>query len=84
MAEHNIVAEIIKAVAAVDGVDPAELDPLYDYINPKALEALCEREQGEWCLTFQFSDHQIVIDHNFQIRVDGVIHSPDASSRFET
>ena len=31
MTGHGIIAEIIEAVAAVDGVEPAELDPLYEY-----------------------------------------------------
>jgi hypothetical protein len=83
MTERDIVRRVIEAVAAADGVDPAELDPLYEYINPKALYALCERDRGEWSLTFQFSDHQIIVTHDSQILVDGVAYSSDISNRFD-
>jgi hypothetical protein len=73
--EPDIVADVMEAVAAVDGVDLAELDVLYNYIDPDALDALSE--QGEWTLTFQFSDHQITVNHESQILVDGVKYTPD-------
>ncbi|WP_135535214.1 HalOD1 output domain-containing protein [Halostella pelagica] len=83
MTEPDIVSKIVKAVAAADGVDTAELDSLYEYINPEALYTLCEQERGEWSFTFQFSDHQVTVTHDSQILVDGVAHTPDVSNRFD-
>jgi len=83
MTAPDIVTEIVEAVAAADGVDPTELDPLYEYINPEALVILAKQERGEWSLTFQFSDHQITVSHDSRILVDGVAYSPDVSNSFD-
>jgi len=83
MPEHDIVAEVVEAVAAADGVDPAELDALYEYINPEVMHLLCEQERGEWSLTFQFADHQVTVNHDSQILVDGIAYTPDVSDRFD-
>lgn len=79
MDESDIVFKVAKAVAATDGVEVAELDALYDYLNPEALDKLCEQERGQWSLTFQYSDHQVTVTHDSQILVDGVAYTPDAS-----
>jgi hypothetical protein len=80
MTETDIVTRVIQAVADADGVDPAELDPLYESLNPEALYALSEQDGREWSLTFQFSDHQVTVDHESRIRVDGVTYTPDVSN----
>jgi hypothetical protein len=83
MTEPDIVVDVVEAVAAADGVDPAELDALHEYINSDALSALSEQERGDWRLTFQFSDHHVTVAHDSQILVDGVEHSSDAPNRFD-
>ncbi|KPN29393.1 hypothetical protein SY89_00106 [Halolamina pelagica] len=83
MTDPDIVTEIVEAVAAADGVDPTELDPLYEYINPEALVILAKQERREWSLTFQFSDHQVTVSHDSRILVDGVAYSPDVSNSFD-
>lgn len=67
-------------MADADGVEPAELDSLYDYMDPEALYKLSEQGQGQWSLTFQFSDHQVTVTHDSQILVDGEAYTPDASA----
>lgn len=79
MEESDIVIKVTKAVAAADEVEPAELDALYDYLNPEVLHKLCEQGRGQWSLTFQYSDHQVTVSHDLQILVDGVAYTPDAS-----
>lgn len=81
MTQTDIVTRIVKAVAAADGVDPAELDSLYEYIDPEILEKLSQQEKGEWSFTFRYSDHQITVTHDAQILVDGVPHTSDVSTR---
>lgn len=73
----GVVTSVTKAVAAADGVDPEELEPLYDYIDPEVLVHLSEQDRTEWSLTFQYLDHQITMTHNGQIRVDGVVYDSD-------
>lgn len=79
MEESDIVMEVLEAVAAADGVEPAELEVLYDYIDPEVLYKLSEQDRGQWSLTFQFSDHQVTVTHDLQIFVDGVAYSSDVS-----
>jgi len=83
MTETGIVVAVVEAVAAADGHDPVEAEPLYEYVNPDALTALCKQDGGEWSLTFQYAGHQVTVDHRSQIRVDGVTYTPDASNRFD-
>lgn len=80
MARADIVTSIVEAVAAADRVDPAELPPLYDYMNQEVLYKLSEQERGQWSLTFMFSDQQVTVTHDSQILVNGMAYSPDASS----
>ena len=83
MTEPDIVTEIVEAVAAADGVEPGELDALYEYVNPEALYALSDQDRGEWSLTFQFADHQVTVAHDSRILVDGIEYTPDVSNRFD-
>ncbi|AGN01797.1 hypothetical protein L593_09260 [Salinarchaeum sp. Harcht-Bsk1] len=79
MAETDIVARVVDAVAAADGVEVTDVDPVYEYMYPEVLQKLCEHEGGEWSLTFQFADHQITVTHESRIFVDGVAYTHDAS-----
>lgn len=81
MTQTDIVTCVVKAVAAVDGVDTAELDPLYEYIDPGILKKLYVQEKTEWSFTFQYSDHQITVTHDARIFVDGNLHAPEVSRR---
>jgi hypothetical protein len=80
MPEADIITRIVEAVADADGVEPAELDSLYDYMDSEVLYKLSKQERGQWSLTFQFSDHQVTVTHDSQILVDGVAYSRDASA----
>lgn len=81
MAETDLLYRVVTAVATAEGMDPAELDPLYNYINPAVLEELDDQEQGEWEFTFTVSDHQVTVTHESQVFIDGVPHSPDLSTQ---
>jgi hypothetical protein len=81
MTRNSIVPEVIKAVAAADGVEQAEVGTLYDYINPEILENVVEQDRGKCNLTFQFSDHQVTITNDSQIYIDGVQYTPEYGKR---
>lgn len=55
--------KVVKAVAAKTGTDPLELPPLYETIDPDALDALVE-SSGERSLQleFQFAGRHVVVD----------------------
>lgn len=75
------VVGVVEAVAAADGVDPADLEPLHEYVDPDVLSRLHEQENGEWSFTFRYVDHQVTLTHDGRILVDGVAHTQDASTR---
>lgn len=58
---------IVTEVAARDGIDPVELPPLFDSVDPDALEALfastatgAERRGKIW---FPYADYDITIEY---------------------
>ncbi|SFS70746.1 HalOD1 output domain-containing protein [Halostagnicola kamekurae] len=60
--------KVVREVAQKEGVDPTELDaPLYDVINPEALDELFEpRRNGEprfGAVTFTYHGYDIVVEH---------------------
>ena len=70
---------VIDAVATISGVSPTELQPLYDAIEPDALDALFDpvhrpgREPPQR-LTFYYADYEITVcgDATVEVRpVDG-------------
>jgi len=79
MTRTDLIAAVIDAVATADGVEPTDLDSLYEYIDPEVLAKLDEVDNGKWSFTFQYSDHQITVTSEKQILIDGASQSTDAS-----
>lgn len=78
MTPDDIVGSIVDAVAATDGLEPEELEPLYEYVDASVFETLYDQESAEWSFTFQYSDHQVTLTHEGEIIVDGRVHTSDA------
>nr|WP_049890303.1 HalOD1 output domain-containing protein [Natronorubrum sulfidifaciens] len=80
--DSSVSMAIVTAVASERGVSPTELPPLYEWINPDALDALFEptRSSGprHGHLEFTYDGHEIVLecDGTLEITIDGtrVIH----------
>lgn len=81
MNRPEIVTSIVEAVAAVDGVDTAELEPLYEYIDPAVLNKLYGQKGGQWRLTFQYTDHQITLTHDGKLFVDGSLELSEVAAK---
>lgn len=81
MTRHKIVTSLVETVAAVDGVDTAELDPLYEHIDPAILDKLYGQKGSQWRLKFQYSDHQITLTHDGRIYVDGTLEFSEVSAK---
>lgn len=67
---------VISAIAERRGVEPTTLPPLYEWIDPDALDALFEptrsgRRGGR--ISFTYDGHDVVIDcdDGLEIAVDG-------------
>ena len=71
MATTDLVARVVRAVAAADGGDPADLAPLHDAIDPAVLETLATHQRGTWSFTFSYGDHQVTVTDDDDILVDG-------------
>ncbi|MFC3478273.1 HalOD1 output domain-containing protein [Halobacterium litoreum] len=81
MTRDTLPARVVEAVAAADGVEPADVETLHAYVDPDALRKLDEQDGGEWRLTFQFADHQVTVTHEARVLVDGRAYAADASVR---
>lgn len=61
--------KVVYAVANADGVDPIDLDPLYETIDPEALDALFEGTT-EGTIKFTYEGHDVVVRGD-EATVDG-------------
>jgi len=58
-------SEVVSAVAAHEGVDETELPPLYDVIDPDALDALLSSVQtggsDQASVDFEYAGYRVVV-----------------------
>lgn len=68
---HNqsISLKVIQAVADREGVDPTELSPLYDAIDPEALDSLFKSKDTDGRVEFHWLGYRIVVYSSGSIRV---------------
>lgn len=80
--DESVSHTVIAAVAEVSNCDPMELPPLYDYIDPEALDTLFhshsseETNQDETYLEFTYTTYHITVTDTY-IYVDGIEESQD-------
>lgn len=60
--------KVVDKVATRAGVDPEELPPLYDAINPDAVETVLQTDSAR--LVFEYAGHTIIITEENRIRVE--------------
>lgn len=72
---RSLTARVVAEVAEHEGVDPLELAPLHDAVDPDALEAIFAagrtgdvREDVR--VEFTYCDHEVAIDGG-DVRVEG-------------
>ena len=61
---------VILAVAEANGVDQTELEPLYQTIDPEALDALF-KPGVEGTIKFSYGDHDVVVRGDGDATIDG-------------
>lgn len=64
--EEPVSAGVIQAVAAAKGVDETALEPLYDSVDPDALDTIFpthvdDRHLEQYLVTFHYSGYEIRI-----------------------
>jgi hypothetical protein len=61
----GLLAETVaRAIATVAGTDPSELEPLYESVDPEALENLFDCDHGRWPGSVEFchAGYTVVIE----------------------
>lgn len=76
------VVDVVRAVSAIAGVPPCELEPLHEHVDPDALNALfgphrCDASPPGVEICFTFHGHLVVVDGAGGI----AIHPPRPSAR---
>lgn len=61
---------VVDAVATEMGVDPVALDPLFDVVDPDALDRLFASDV-EGSVHFEYHGHEVVVCNDGRIVVDG-------------
>lgn len=68
----DIIYEVVSALAAVDGVEPTNLDyDFSEYINPVALGNLYATEGEFWACSFVVPKHAVTVTHTGEVFIDG-------------
>ncbi|WP_161991503.1 HalOD1 output domain-containing protein [Natronorubrum aibiense] len=53
---------VVSLVATVTDTDPLELEPLYDAVDPEALDSLCTPTNGVSSLSFEYAGYTVVVE----------------------
>ena len=69
--DESVTYAIVTAVAERSGIDPLELQPLYEAVNTEALEALYTADVGT--LTFPYEGYLVTVDADGSVRLE--VHS---------
>lgn len=65
---HSITETIIQEVALVTNTDPLALPPLYQTIDPEALEAAIDK-LSEGRVSFDYLGHQVTVESDGTVQV---------------
>lgn len=79
LTESNCIWDLIDAVAALKGVDPDELPPIYDTIDPEPIAALINGSGTDFELTFAYQGFEIRITPDRYRIADGEEVAVDSS-----
>lgn len=63
---------ILDVMAHVTGADHVDLDPLYDSIDPSALDAICgaRRDRSRCLVQFAYDGHRVTVERDGKIEVE--------------
>ncbi|WP_049914358.1 HalOD1 output domain-containing protein [Haloterrigena salina] len=81
-ADEDLSMAVIELVADASGIDPIELDPLYNVIDPEVIDTLSS-SSGFSSLEFEYAGHTVVVDgtgREIEISLEPVTIGSDRSS----
>lgn len=63
--------DVIEAVAEAENADPVDLDPIYDAIDPDALDDLFRGREGEFGrVVFRYHGYRVTVGRNGRVVLD--------------
>lgn len=71
--ERTMSMEVVRVVADATGRDETTMPPLYDYIDPDALDAVTNR-MSEGKIEFRYADCAITVTSDGTVRVETPRH----------
>lgn len=67
---EDITETIISEVADEEGVDPLELEPLYNAVDADALQSLCEPPSDVNRVEFEYVGYEVIIEDGNQVHLE--------------
>lgn len=65
---------VVERVAALEGADPTELEPLFEVIDPEALDMLieseCDPDESDLRIEFTYHGHDVTVTARGTIHID--------------
>lgn len=61
---------VAEEVARANGVDPLELDPLYDVLDPNALNELVTRSSRDVSIDFEYENRTVTVRSDGHVQVE--------------
>lgn len=73
--DNSISLRVVEALAAATETAPNELDPLYNTIDPEALDRLFRPDSSdEVRVTFEYGGSDVEVRGDGTVAVDGTVH----------
>lgn len=67
----NVTQAIVQEIASLEGVEPGDLPPLYETIDPEALNrTLKSLSDGEGSFEFTYADYDVTVDSTGDVTVE--------------
>lgn len=67
-AQQSISHRIIESIAEQEGMDPIDLPPLYDSVDPESLNELI-RSTGQGVIAFNYENYRVIINSDNRVQV---------------
>lgn len=64
----STTSRVLEAVAVTSGIDPLELPPLYDVLDPDALDVLVV-SMSDGKLSFTYAGYRVEVDADGEVRL---------------
>lgn len=76
---------VVETVAAVEGVDPLELQPpLFEAIDPEALDTLITSANPDTTVQFVYHEYTITVDSDCNVELEPVSREPEPTQAVST